>query len=95
MSDRHAQTDCPSCGSPLDASSHPTDNAARPAKGDGTLCAYCGALLIYADDELHLRRPTAEEVDEAESLPQFQDARRQVLANIARRGGARRWVPSR
>jgi hypothetical protein len=88
---RHAATDCPYCRRQLDASTDPRGDA-RPSAGDATLCAYCGQLLIDADDELRLRRPTAEEVEEAEGSPGFGEARRLVLAAIAARGATTEGV---
>ena len=51
---------CPTCGKILDGHAI-IKGEGTPAPGDATVCAYCGAILIF---DLMLRLPNAEEAAE-------------------------------
>ena len=60
---------CPFCGEIQDsacAAPGSADPTERPQPGDFTLCFDCGAALVFADDDLRLRKPSARESDEIE-----------------------------
>jgi hypothetical protein len=55
---------CPHCGKILDAwtgASLGSKEPPTPEPGDPTICAYCAALLVFADYHGRLREPTVEE----------------------------------
>jgi hypothetical protein len=79
-------TACPSCGAMLENSSPPDGSDLRPpVVGDATICMYCAALLIYADESLTLRRPTLEEAEQAEARPDYATSMAIVRALMRRR----------
>lgn len=61
LTTRHSASSCPNCLATLDASTH--EEGCTPIPGDYSVCAYCSAPLIYAED-LTLRSATVEEVRE-------------------------------
>jgi hypothetical protein len=62
MSD-HRMPACPClhCGKVVDAGMN-VINERRPGPGDYSICAYCGHLMVFAED-LMLREPTNAEID--------------------------------
>src|SRR5580704_399402 len=60
-----AKSPCPGCHMGLDAVTAALADdfglGMPKLKGHVTMCAYCGALLIFSDDEGHLRIMTEEE----------------------------------
>lgn len=76
MKIRHARTTpalCPNCAATLDGWG--TAHGWTPSPGDGTLCAYCGTLLIFGTD-MRPRLPTDAELADYMADP---DVRRQIL----------------
>lgn len=55
------ESHCTRCGKKLDGAS---GQGRGPEPGDFTLCIECGAVNVF-DDELRLRKPTAEESADA------------------------------
>lgn len=56
---------CPACGSKLDGFTDVSLEDARPSPGDGSICAYCAAMLTFDRSEkgrLILRYPTDKEL---------------------------------
>lgn len=49
MTTRHATTDCPTCGKPLDSSTHPEDDSKKPDVGAISICAYCGEVMRFVE----------------------------------------------
>lgn len=68
---RHEATICPYCNAKLDASTDPSDPAAKPNKGDLTVCVVCLNILIFADDSGKLRKLTEEENKTLPSTPEY------------------------
>lgn len=59
-----AKSPCPCCHRVLDAATHVGfDGCSAPLNlsGEATICAYCGALLVFADDAGRLRTLTEAE----------------------------------
>jgi hypothetical protein len=64
---RHPTSQCPNCGKTLDAAHNVTGEQANKVKpGDISLCIDCTAILVF-DDELFLRRPTPQELEDFKS----------------------------
>lgn len=59
---RIAYSNCPDCSRSVNGALPVGDNA-PPQPGDIALCAYCGGLSLY-DNDLRLRQPTIDEMDE-------------------------------
>lgn len=64
---------CLDCGKTLDCSSRPDSRLedVRPRAGDVGICFGCGHVMIYADGEGTLRRPTDEEIVEIAGNPEI------------------------
>jgi hypothetical protein len=61
---RIKQSECLSCGRPLNSTSCVDGSDAAPSPGDVTVCFYCGLVMIFTDD-LSLRDLTRDEMLEA------------------------------
>lgn len=55
-------TICWHCDRPLDAATNLPGQTETPDPGSVSLCMFCGAVAIFADD-LRLRQPTRDELD--------------------------------
>ncbi len=55
------ECNCPNCGHRFSAASSLDDASAKPSAGDFTVCIECAQLLAF-DDDLRVRKITAEEV---------------------------------
>jgi len=85
---RIPQTPCPKCGAKLDASGS-FETAERPTAGDVSLCAYCGVVLIFADD-LTQRPATLAEIEDIEkNSPEFTRVQVMLALDRQRRKAAR------
>lgn len=54
-------SNCPNCGTQLDAATHPTEDVS-PSPGDVTVCLHCQEILRF-DATLALVRPTPQEIE--------------------------------
>lgn len=63
-------TVCWHCDRPLDAASPPGEDEGKPVPGAVSLCMYCGAVAIFAE-ELALRPATKEELEDMEKDSEF------------------------
>ena len=59
--------ECPSCHHHLDACTDPTGEY-TPRPGDGTLCLYCGVVLIFDEQLIPSRVATAEEIAQCDPV---------------------------
>ncbi len=57
---------CPYCSHHIDAATHASDEAAKPKKGDFSVCIYCAGFLVYGKG-MKLKRMPSKAWDE---LPQ-------------------------
>jgi hypothetical protein len=68
---------CLACGAPLDAATAFAEKGhasePKPQPGDFTLCIHCGHLMVFTDD-MRLRQPTRDELDEAAADQKITDA---------------------
>jgi len=63
---------CPSCGTQLDAATHPTEDVS-PSPGDVTICLHCQEILRF-DATLALVRPDRAEIEEiCRQQPELRD----------------------
>lgn len=53
---------CYRCGERMDAATA-VENGTKPSPGAFSICAYCGAILVF-DAELRLRRATFDELEQ-------------------------------
>jgi len=53
---------CPICKAAIEHATNVDPNESGPKRGDVTLCAECGTVLMFEDDELRLRQPTEAEM---------------------------------
>lgn len=65
---------CPRCLTRMDGLTHIGGSMALPDPGDFTICAYCGTMLVYADD-LSVREATGDEQVQAAMDPRIAVAR--------------------
>jgi hypothetical protein len=85
--DHHVEaTSCPSCGHNLDAAAGVTADRA-PEPGDVTICAYCGAGLVFGLGGRLYAMSEADARAVAERSPTFARARYVIL--LLREGLAR------
>ena len=83
---------CPFCRAVHDAAAVVEgigDPNEHPQAGDFTLCFECGRWLVFADDKLRLRKPTAPESDEIARDAQFRRVRAAWLEFRNRQGRKR------
>jgi hypothetical protein len=71
---RHAASRCSVCGKTLDASTSVVDGRS-PKRGDIGMCFECGTVLIFTDDDLHLRIASEAEIQSlsVETLKRLQE----------------------
>jgi ribosomal protein L40E len=79
---------CSRCGNHFDRATSATPTAPKPLPGSVSICYRCGALGIF-NDNLTVRRPTPEELEELEQsekvqrvLQAFWEAKRQMKARM-------------
>ena len=70
---------CPTCGARNNAATCVSDDDARPATGDVTLCIECGELLVF-DENVNPVLPTPEQLKTI-----FADASRAALIRHSQR----------
>jgi hypothetical protein len=63
-------TICWHCDRPLDAATPAGEDEGAPQPGAVSLCLYCGAVAIFGE-ELALRSPTKEELEDMEKDAEF------------------------
>lgn len=72
MKDIHRidQTACPCCGKKLDAVSQFQTDVPKPKSGDTSICFGCAQVSVF-DDQLALRRPSAAQLAEMRTDPDW------------------------
>lgn len=58
----------------------------RQLRGQVSLCAYCGAIAIFVDDEGRLRKPTEAEMEQIKKQPEIME----IIGLFANKGAAPR-----
>ena len=79
---------CPFCGKPCDAAGATSRLSPPPKPGDYSICLYCAAVAVFADERGTTRKPTQEETAALKNDPEasahvarVRSAIRQVMAD--------------
>lgn len=80
---RHRSNHCPTCNSNLDASSGGSN---APKKGDFSVCAYCGELLVFEDNQCHIKKAEDEDMEKIKTESPDNYSKIILYQNIIRRG---------
>lgn len=76
---------CPYCGKSFNAAAN-MKNTVRPRPGDWSVCIACAAVLVFNED-LTVRKPTAQESEQSTTIPQIFKMQMIVRARLAAKNG--------